>query len=66
MRKLTDEQIAEMKHLYYDCKFKQRELAEKFGVTQTTVSMTLNPLTRENNRAWQRKRYRERCVRVWG
>lgn len=39
---LTGDNIQRIKYLYYDMLLTQRELAEKFGVSQTTISYVMN------------------------
>jgi hypothetical protein len=49
LAKLKDEQVKEIRFLYATGTVSQYELAERFGVTQTNISMIVNYLT------WTRK-----------
>lgn len=40
--RLTDEQVADIWHLYWECRWRQVDIADHFGISQPHVSRIVN------------------------
>jgi len=58
-RKLTDEQVAEIRARYAAGKGRGRALADRFGVSKTTIGCVVSPAIRERKRQYVAEHWRD-------